>query len=135
MRMHTRLALLAMAVVLLAIPVSAGAAGIPAVGERINLFDPPATYEAGQPYHVSHGFGAAGVDNTDVSTIPDYQFDLSVDGVEVHGPKTLTITNEEWDQIVWTFNFPEGLEPGDHEFHGVWSGPTFEIEHTIEFTE
>lgn len=133
MRFRVRFALVALAALLIALPASAGAAEVPTVGERINLFDPPTTFDAGVAFHVSHGWGAAGLESTRVSTIPDYSFELFVDGVRAHGPKSITIEDGEWQEIVWTFSFPKGLDAGTHEFRGVWSGPTFEIEHTIEF--
>ena len=133
MRFRVRFVLLALAALLFAVPASAGAAEIPTVGERINLFDPPRTFEAGVAFHVSHGWGAAGLESTHVSTIPDYSFELFVDGVQVHGPKSITIVDGEWQEIVWTFNFPEGLDAGSHEFRGVWSSPTFEMVHRIDF--
>ena len=132
---------LALTVSVIAVPLSAGAAGdppVPRLGDQINLlFGTPATFAAGEPFHVTHGFGVGGADPS-ISEISKYDFDLFVDGKQMHGAKTLVLDGTEWEVIRWVINFRHGLEAGPHVIKGVWTAPDepeFVREHTIDFTE
>ena len=92
------------------------------VGERINLFAPPANYPANAPFHVDHGFGMDGEGGVDVATFfatNDPRFDLAVDGVPL-APEEVFSTDVSRDgEIAWVYAFGDGLV-GSHTFVGEW---------------
>jgi hypothetical protein len=105
---------------LLASVTSASAASRERVGDRISLFEPPATYAADTAFHIWHGFAFQRETERGYGR---YEFQLEVDGVataadfidvDVLAPGVVS--------RVWVFNFPDGLS-GTHTFTGRWVTP------------
>jgi hypothetical protein len=99
------------------------AAGPPTpVGDQINLYTPPATFAAGAPFHLTHGwlFG-----NEDLAGAGLYSFELWLDGGFVPASyKDVEVSVDGAMSMARTvvFNFPEGLS-GTHTLTGVWLAP------------
>jgi hypothetical protein len=94
------------------------------VGERILLNDPPTSFPAGEPFHIQLGFISYWLITERVgNTAGRAVMTLEVDGVEIP-PEYVT---SDWTAYppdapylvlvkLFTFNFPDGLEAGDHTF-------------------
>ena len=120
----------------------AGATGSPDRASRsgtpISLFDPPASFPAGVPFHIAHGFGAEGASDTSISNMDAHGFELFVDGAQIFALREATLVGDRWVQLQWVFDFPEGLDVGAHTFRGVWIAPDSDDrmeERTIVFVE
>jgi hypothetical protein len=97
---------------------SASAQGTPTVGDRLNLFAPPATFPADTPFHVNHGWIC---DPASDCLDPGTRFELLVDGVDVpaahnlvYDPQTPSASSAD------VSNFRFGLLAGPHVFEGRW---------------
>ena len=113
------MALISVAALLVA--ASPAAASTPATGTRINLFAPPATFQAGAPFYVEHGSAcdpSVGDSPSDCMS-SDTHFDLYVDGTLQ--PSSVVVENSPtlWVKLDLT-NYPGGLPAGRHTFVGVW---------------
>jgi hypothetical protein len=88
------------------------------IGERLNLFvGTPATFSAGQPFHVAHGWVGGVGDSTDHDAFGKHSFTLDLDGTSVDATFVERFVAEDgtlsrW----WVFNFPAGLPVGTHVF-------------------
>ena len=114
--------------------VTALPAGAETVGDRIDLASPPATFTAGEPFYIQHGWGwETGEAPYQPASLAlgKLQFTLAVDG-EVIEPTFVWRTVDDdrlfWQR--WIFNFPDGLSAGTHRFTGTWSGPCMEMVHS-----
>jgi hypothetical protein len=118
-----RILIVVLAILLIAIPVSA--AKLERVGERINIFSAePDEYEAREPFHIVHGWG-----QQPLKDAPPGQFDVElfvdgefVDEDYVEREVTKTLEGPEL-RIVWVHNFLDGKEVGDHDFEVHWYLP------------
>jgi hypothetical protein len=129
-----RLAVAAVTIALLLASVTAAAAASrERVGDRISLFEPPATYPADTAFHIWHGFiFQQGIDRG----YGRYEFQLEVDGVATAADFTdVDVLDPGAVSRVWVFNFPAGLS-GTHTFTGHWITPDGEdiITVTVDFT-
>lgn len=129
-----RLAVAAVTIALLLASVTAAAAASrERVGDRISLFEPPATYPADTAFHIWHGFiFQQGIDRG----YGRYEFQLEVDGVATAADFTdVAVLDPGAVSRVWVFNFPAGLS-GTHTFTGHWITPDGEdiITVTVDFT-
>lgn len=122
-------ALLIVFVVALLIAIPALAREQEPTGDRINLFDPPATYPANTPFHIRHGFGwGYELPSPPADSPGQWRFELEVDGVYIQPTFTDFVTNV--DPVTGTvsggrtyyFNFPKGMT-GRHTFEGHWIVP------------
>jgi len=99
------------------------------VGTRINLHNPPATFTAGAPFYITHGFlfyvGQGSVSDQNMRGV--YDFKLEVDGVYQKAAfvdRTLNTSNDPLTlNDLEVFNFPNGLTAGEHTFSGHWFAP------------
>jgi hypothetical protein len=89
--------------------------------QRVGLFQcafaPPCgevTLAASQALFVAHGF--SGEPKDDILN-PLHRFELTVDGVEMHGAVDVELDVEV--SKTYVFNFPRGME-GTHTFTGCW---------------
>jgi len=102
------------------------------VGERISLFNPPATYPADTAFHIWHGFLFEPSD----TGYGRFEFKLEVDGAERAADFfTVEVLDRRTVSKVWTFNFPDGMT-GTHTFTGHWITPDGEdtISVSVDFT-
>jgi hypothetical protein len=118
----------------LALALSASGTPAPAadqepVGPRINvLLGTPASYPAGEPFHIEHGWGITPDDPPAVAGV--YSFSLDVDGVPRPADLVIRTTTSTptsgFDVPIlnrgWVFNFPDGMT-GTHTFTGHWFVP------------
>lgn len=112
--------------VLAAGPLSASAhgAGIPFVGDRLGLYDPPATIEmaADTPFYVAHGNCYPPEGPLASLLRPATRFELYIDGTAVtmgtqiyfDGPPACPLTKLNYH------NFHFGLPAGTYAFEAVW---------------
>lgn len=124
-----RMAVAAVTIMLLLTSVGgAAAANRERVGDRISLFDPPATYPAATAFHIWHGFSF----ERDVDRgYGRYEFQLEVDGVTVAADFfDVDVSDRGTVSKVWVFNFPDGLS-GTHDFTGHWITPGGEESLTV----
>ena len=113
------------------------AADIPRTGSRIIILGQgDQTFSAGEPFHVRQGWTVPSPD-----LLHTVDFDLFIDGREVHGPVEVSFVDDGsgGTKVIETsiFNFRKGLPPGAYVFTGCWtdeSGP-FEWSITVTFTE
>jgi hypothetical protein len=96
----------------------------PITGPRLDLLDPPATFPAGAPFHVRHGYCFLEETQPEDAYHPDTRFDLYVNGVLVDSVLDLR-DGDDADPgcVVVKFNtstFNDGLPAGDHMFEGRW---------------
>jgi hypothetical protein len=89
-------------------------------GDQINiLFDPPATYPAGEAFHLAHGWILTKAEKP----FGAYTFQLELDGVVVESDfverSTTGGPGGPSFYRLWVFNFPAGLS-GTHTFTGHW---------------
>jgi len=108
------------ALLVAASPVSAN--NKPTTGDRINLLSsPPATFVAGAPFYIEHGFGCDTTTGDKVSDCMNAKthFDLSLDGVAQRS--TVDIDNSPTLYVKRNLtNYPTGLSAGPHTFVGVF---------------
>jgi hypothetical protein len=95
------------------------------VGTRILMYAPPASFDAGEPFYIQHGIGLGwfiGLERVG-NNAGKGLMTLEVDGVKIE-PDFVT---REWINYkpeypllvqtkLFTFNFPDGLEAGEHTF-------------------
>jgi hypothetical protein len=106
------------------------------VGDRINLLDPPATYQADTAFHIWHGFVFQDGSGSRLGQIGRFEFRLEVDDVAVAADFfEVDVFDRGTVSKVWVFNFPDGLS-GTHTFTGHWITPDGEdtITVTVAFT-
>jgi hypothetical protein len=93
----------------------------PTTGDRISLFSAPATFTAGAPFYIEHGFSC---DTTIGDKVSDCMhasthFDLFLDGVSQRS--TVDIDNAPTLYLKRNLtNYPAGLPAGTHTFVGVF---------------
>ena len=107
---------------LLVLAVPATATNTAPTGSRIGLFVPPASFPAGTPFHVEHGFSCALGDGACLgSEISSHSnFKLYVDSVLQPATVEMIRIPGGLDKLYLT-NFTAGLPAGTHTFVGVWS--------------
>jgi hypothetical protein len=89
------------------------------VGDAISLFaavDGMMDFPAGQPFHVAHGYSFDETNPSDRVQQTSY-FALDLDG-EALVPDGILVPGDS-GQVVWLFNFPDGLT-GTHILTGHW---------------
>jgi hypothetical protein len=93
----------------------------PTTGTRIALGNPPATFAAGAPFYVEHGFACALSDADCISEqiSANGDFDLYVDGVQQPSTVDVDVRDGAISKLHLT-NVPAGLSAGMHTFVGVW---------------
>lgn len=115
----------ALAVVVAACAVAAGAsADIPRTGDqRVGLIVcaltgvcPDLTLAANEAFFVQHGFTAESCAD---QRNPVHRFELSIDGVEQHGPIDLSRTADGLCDKLYVFDYRNGMS-GTHTFTGCW---------------
>lgn len=110
----------------------------PVTGERIGLFEGPATFTADTPFYTEHGFVCVldDVDCMGVETSARSWFELYVD--DTLQASTIDVDrNENTIARYSLINFPAGLPAGEHTFLGKWyrDGELFHTASaTINFT-
>ena len=77
--------------------------------------------EVSGPFHVIHGHYALPGEH---NAIGKMDFVLEIDGVEQTGQQ---VTWKDGDALFHTklFNYPDGLEPGEYVFTGIWYEPCY----------
>lgn len=86
---------------------------------RINFVSgSPDRFAAWQPFHVRHGWAPEKGDSPG-----DLHFFLFVDGEQVAPDLIGCLDGQTPPCRTHVFEFPEGLEPGDHEFIAMWMAP------------
>lgn len=99
------------------------------VGEQINLIGgAPGTMDAGEAFHILHGFGLIPADTQAVGQI---EFRLEVDGEDQGEGKLLTsgvgldVAPFQKGEMTrrWLYNFEDGLDAGTYTFTGYWYYP------------
>lgn len=124
---RTLLTLLALAMTL-ALAAGAEAETKERVGTRINLFAGGfQVFPAGQPFHISHGWGLSPHDPARPLALGKYGFSLAVDGIQQQEDyvEKLHFVHPVFGELqgrTWIHNFPEGMT-GTHTFTGHWFGP------------
>ena len=104
------------------------AGNVPRMGDqRVGIFAcaypgpcAPITLEADEAFHVAHGMGDESWNDL---LNPLTRFELTVDGVQVHG--AIDLDKGDPDSLsskVFVFNFPQGMT-GTHSFTGCWYRP------------
>ena len=109
-----------------AFPVAANAT--PRTGDRINLFDPPATMAADQPFWVGHGWCSTLEDEDPLLPIvnPSTRVELAVDGTPITTATDVTLGVAFPDPEACValkinyHNFRGGLAAGEHTLSGCW---------------
>jgi len=105
--------------------VAAGAsADVPRTGDqRVGLLAcaltgdcPDLTLTASEPFFVQHGFTAESCAD---QRNPLHRFELSIDGVEQHGPIDLSTTGDGLCDKLYVFDYRNGMT-GTHAFTGCW---------------
>lgn len=93
----------------------------PTTGARIALGNPPATFAAGSPFYIEHGFACDLGDAECISTqiSGNASFELSVDGVLQPSTVDVDIRDGAITKLYLT-NYPSGLPAGEHTFVGLW---------------
>jgi hypothetical protein len=120
-------ALLLLAITLVVAPIAA-AEEHERVGTRINLFAGNVQFfPAGQPFHISHGWGLSPHDGAPALALGKYGFSLAVDGQEWEDDYVEKTKVEHPDfgtlqSRATVFKFPDGMT-GTHTFTGHWFGP------------
>lgn len=88
------------------------------VGPRVDILAGADVVVSG-PFHVIHGHFLPPSESTAIGKV---DFVLEIDGVEQEGQQvTWKIDGDIYHLKL--FNFPEGLESGDHQFTGTWYEP------------
>lgn len=94
------------------------------VGTRIIMYEPPASFPAGEPFYIEHGF----INYWYITERVGNVFGKSVMTLEVDGEEIAPdYVTSDWTAYppdypflvavkLFTFNFPDGLEEGDHTF-------------------
>ena len=93
----------------------------PTTGARIALGNPPATFAAGAPFYVEHGFSCAlgDADCMSQQISADGSFELYVDGVRQPSTVDVDARGDAISKLHLT-NFASGLPAGTHTLVGVW---------------
>lgn len=121
--MRSKIVFVLLACMLLVGMAAPAMAGEEPVGERINvLAGDPVEFSAGEAFHVLHGWF-----DFPATTQPGrFDFTLEVDGIDQGKGKLFNfgpgLTGGVWNRL-WLFNFPDGLEAGNHTFTGTWWAP------------
>jgi hypothetical protein len=121
--MKTRLSVLILiAVLVLTVPVSAKEHE--PIGGRINLLlGAPTVYDAGEPFHILHGWW---LDPEWEHPIGLWSFELKVDGNPMEEDFVTRWADPASPLILyrlWVYNFPDGMPEGTVTFTGHWYGP------------
>jgi hypothetical protein len=122
-------------IALTAFPTAALAhARIEPTGDRINLFgESPIEIPPGEPFYVRHGWAIN--PKTDPS-LTRLTFQLRVDGTRLR-PDDVTVRVRPRDErddpdesleVLYLFNFEEGLDEGIHDLEGSWYAPCWYAE-------
>jgi hypothetical protein len=122
-----------------AIALSAPADAAPerATGIQVNLFDCP-DFDANTAFHVKHGHL---LDPSEDEALGRWTFELMVDGAllplsRIRVVEAIEPSDGVFLSRTYLYNFPEGLDSGEHELRGFWSGPdgsSFEQSCAIDF--
>ena len=93
----------------------------PTTGSRIALGNPPATFMAGAPFYVEHGFACGFGDPECMSQEigANGSFELYVDGVLQPSTVDVDVRGDAITKLHLT-NFASGLRAGSHTFVGLW---------------
>lgn len=121
---------IALLVATIAGPASAAPAHEP-VGDRVVvILGGVVELEAGEAFHVEHGWGVAVPEQAPVG---HWGFGLDIDGVDQgHGKKITSAAPPDDVGRTVLYNYPEGLPAGEYVFQGHWFGPCVEIAAVIE---
>ncbi len=117
---RTVILLIIVVAALLAMATPAAAKKKERVGSQISLFSPPATFPAGEPFHIAHGW-VGSVDRD----IGSNDFELEIDGVlrkEDFVSRSFQGGNPVTFNFSWVHNFSDGMT-GTHTFTGHWFLP------------
>jgi hypothetical protein len=93
----------------------------PTTGTRIALGNPPATFAAGAPFYVEHGFACALGDAKCISEqiSANGDFDLYIDGTLQPSRVDVDVRDGAISKLYLT-NVAAGLPAGTHTFVGEW---------------
>ena len=93
----------------------------PTTGTRIALGNPPATFAAGAPFYIEHGFacGLGDADCISQQISANGSFELYVDGVLQPSTVDVDVRGDAISKLHLT-NFVSGLPAGTHTLVGMW---------------
>jgi hypothetical protein len=136
MRKVLRLAAVAALMFAVVAPAAPASAAPTLTGERINLLSPPATFDAGTPFHLRHGWCVTETSDLRPVRHHDTRFEVRINGLPVKGTVDLEPqAGEEACLAVkfFVFEFPDGLPAGSYPFDGRWylAG---ELQHSVTVT-
>ena len=128
MRHRLFLLVLASSLVVALTPGTASADPRDLTGDQIHILaGEPTQYPANTEFFVLHGISSSppGQTRDGFGRHPEGMlFELNVDGIPIEPTFTTTQPwGRDWPGVIakqWAFNFPEGLDAGDHTFHGLW---------------
>ena len=116
--------MLCMMLIVLAIAAPATATRPEPVGDRLSIFpdNPTTTFDAGQPFNISHGWSFVPPEDIPGSGLG---FDLWVDSVFHEADMVYRAAQSgggDGPSMTWQWvnNFPEGMTAGTHTFKGEW---------------
>jgi hypothetical protein len=104
---------------------SAQGAGIPYVGEVLNLYFPPDEMAANAPFTVAHGNCHSATEGLASVLRPSTRFELYVDGAAVTMGTQIDLDYRDgcpYAKLNY-HDFRVGLSAGAHTFDGVWFDP------------
>ena len=112
----------------LAVAMPVAAKDIPRTGDQLNLFDPPATMAANEPFWVGHGWCSTSDDADPVRSIldPTSRIAFTVDGAAVSTGTDVSFDVSFPDGVtcitlkISYHNFRAGLPVGTHTIEGCW---------------
>ena len=92
-------------------------------GPQIRLDSGPATFPAGEPFHIPHGWGVV---PDEFAPVGHWTFELELDGVLLKPtfhwisafPAQPSMGWPTWVVRTPVFNFPDGMEAGSYTFTG-----------------
>ena len=123
-----RFALVLSSMLLLVAVAPVTANGQPRTGDQINLFDPPVSAPANEPFWVGHGWCSTTDDQDPLKSIlnPSSRVELAVDGQPVATGTDLSFNVSFPDGVTCIVhkinyrNFRNGLPAGSHTLTGCW---------------
>jgi hypothetical protein len=113
--------IMAILILAIAVPVFADDGKVP-VGTRVNLWAGDAVLNAGEPFHVQHGyvFPPKYLQENDVTAIGKTDFSLAIDGVDQDG-RFISFKDEDgWLFQLTLYNYPDGLPAGQYTLAGTY---------------
>jgi hypothetical protein len=136
-----RLKIFILFVIVISVFSIAAANGKQPTGQQIDMFAPATvTLSEGDPFHVTHGWSCGYCKELADYGLWKYKcgaglvpFTLALEGEEIHfsyldsWKEKFSIIDDDGVEYffkmkfyMWTFNFPEGLDPGTYELTGTW---------------